>query len=143
MSSTLREKISLLCAALMLVLIVYYVLQVPDTKTLPDAIALIVGVMLAMAVVIILSVISLATFHRPERIDERDRLISTKAHYNSYFVLMTGAWLTISQVLFPETLSALTRLDNPTAPAHLLMLTLLAGDFTNFASRVFFYRKGV
>jgi len=89
---------------------------------------------------------ALAICHRPERPDERDRLISAKGFRNAYFVMVAGALCAIVQVLAPEVLRGVPfigGLPPEIAAAHVLVLTLIGATLFNDVSVLAYYRVGV
>ena len=77
--------------------------------------------------------IALTIHKRPERTDERDRVVSAKAARISYYVLMSGVWgalgvasLQLGTFWF----------------AHAALLAILLGEVTNCSAKLFYYRRG-
>lgn len=73
--------------------------------------------------------------------DERDRLIATRASRNAYFVLFIGVLIMIGMIVAGD-------LKNdpgitPVMSANLLLLAVVVAELVNFGSRLFYYRSGI
>jgi hypothetical protein len=121
-----------------------------------EAIGLIVGVAMLTIVAEIVLNIALAISDRrirltgtAEPVDERDRLIRTKAARNAYFVLMVGVFAGLGQILLTgaarEVLGAgeiLPAEAGAVNSAHVLVGAVLLAEITKLGSQAYYYRRG-
>lgn len=100
---------------------------------------------IAIVVIEIVYHIVLAIEQKPEAKDERDILIEGKAYRNAYLLLATGAFLVVSYVIVAGLMrdAAPTRiLITPSLMVNLVLLAMVAGELTKFATQLFYYRRG-
>jgi len=140
---TFKEISAWIETAAIVALYGYYIVEVPHAATAGAALGLYVGVAVAFIALVVVLNIAAAIMHRPENEDERDRLIAAKASRNAYFVLMTGTFGAILLLLVPDaSLSQFTHLPQSMMAAHLLVLSIAAGELLRFTSQVLYYRLG-
>jgi hypothetical protein len=97
-----------------------------------SALYLVVGVIVAVG--------AMRLFQRPEKEDERDRLIALRAQRNAYFVAMSGIGLVILTIVLGPAIALLL----PGVKANtlaLLVLTMVGAELTNQVSRIVDYRR--
>ena len=90
----------------------------------------------AIVIVIILTIVGhiiAASQARPEKRDERDRLIECKAKTLSTHVLEVGALVALIMLAFDV---------NSLWPAHVLLLSLFLEEIARQAISIIFYRRG-
>ena len=92
-----------------------------------------VSVGLAIVLAISFAVYAALRGERDEESDERDRRIGQMSSRNGYWVLLCGLWAVPLLALFGTRVLA--------ANAALLLLALAEG--VNYASRLYYYRRGV
>lgn len=77
--------------------------------------------------------------------DERDALISAKAHRNGYIALSVGVALLIGQIVLTATVPGTAERGMPMTAfftAHVLLVLMMAAGAVVYASRIFYYRRG-
>ena len=142
---TYKEISRCMSAAVLIAVYGYYFAHVGAHEA-GDTIAFLSKIVLLVVVLEVALHVALAIFHRPERTDERDRLISAKGFRNAYFVMVAGALCAIVQVLAPEVLhgvSLIGGLPPEIGAAHVLVLTLIGATLFNDVSIIVYYRAGV
>ena len=142
MSITHKEITAWISLAITLVVYGYYFSQAPHTQTAADMTWLFIGAVVAVVVLQIVLQVIASILHRPEKTDERDRAIETKAYRIAYYVMAAGVTLMvlqhlgfIPQVILPADLPLQAR------AVHALVLTLAAAEVIRCATIVFFYRR--
>ena len=103
-----------------------------------DDVPAVAGVLFAGVVIVFAALhavvhAALALHRRPERTDERDRLVSAKASQISYVVLMTGVWGALGV--------AAMQLGTYWV-AHAALLAIMLGEVSNCAAQLIYYRRG-
>lgn len=91
----------------------------------------------AIVLLIIIEVVAhifLTVVHRPETIDERDRLIELKATRIAYFFLVLGVFLTIGSIMMSL---------SPFMTAHIMLLSFVIAEMAKSISQLIYYRRGV
>jgi hypothetical protein len=78
--------------------------------------------------------IFLTLLYRPEKIDERDKLIELRATRIAYFILIFGVFLSIGSVLISTT---------PLITAHIVLFFFILAEVVKFITQLVYYRKGV
>jgi len=78
--------------------------------------------------------------------DERDRTISLTANNSGYWVLSTGAVITIGQLILPHAFGIETFVEERTSviplfEMHLLLFSLILSEIVRFAHQIYLYRK--
>lgn len=76
--------------------------------------------------------------------DERDVLIAATSYKGGYFVLSIGIWLLLGQLSTIGTGSWFAFSERPSTAmmAHLLLLTFILAEVTNFVTQLYHYRRG-
>ena len=75
--------------------------------------------------------------------DERDRLIAARATRNAYYVLVTGLFMLIGHLRIQSLIGRGPWLALDTATTvTLLVFALVVAEVAQFASRIFYYRRG-
>ena len=122
-----------------------YFVNAPHTTTQGEALGLFVAVAIAIIVVETATHVIAAIFHRPEKTDERDRVIGGKAFRNAYFVMSAGVVGSIFYLLmsgpWTETLT-FPNVPHAIMGAHLLVLTAALTEAMKFGSQIVYYRRG-
>jgi hypothetical protein len=140
---TFKEISAWISSAVVVVLYGYYLTQAPHATTRLEALKLYVGVAVLMIIAQIVLHAIAALLHRPEKADERDRLIAAKSARNGAFVLMFGCVLATYQLLIPlPFIAEATRLPQSMLAVHVLVLTTALSELTRFTSQLVFYRRG-
>lgn len=92
---------------------------------------------LAVVVIVVINVaghIVAAITGRPEKRDERDRLITWRAESNSGWILAVGAMGAITAMLFGL---------GDVLVAHILLASLFIAEIVGFTLQLVYYRRGV
>jgi uncharacterized membrane protein len=97
-----------------------------------------VGALFGEVVVLLIAIMAvghavLAIRHRPERKDERDQRVATKAARNAYYVLASGGFCALG-------VAALS--VGTFWYAHALLAALVLAEITKGASQLVYYRRG-
>jgi len=143
MSMTHKEITAWVSLAVTLAVFGYYVAEVPHALTAAAMAHLYIGIVVAVVLLEIVAMTIASLLHRPEKTDERDRAIATRAYRNAYFVAAFGASLTVLQLLdFLVPSPLLAGLPAPALVVHALVLTLAAAEVVRCASLIFYYRRG-
>ena len=125
---------------IMVCLIYLFNLTRADTLGSAFTLAFQSSLLIVFGLVVLLGLVSL--FRRPEREDERDRLIVTRAYRNAYFVAASGLFIALVQLLGVDLARPFFEVSTPqVATIHILMLSLLTAELTNSVSRVVYYRR--
>jgi hypothetical protein len=103
---------------------------------------------MAVAAIIVIEIvyhIILALEAKPEKKDERDVLIESRAYRNAYFALNTGAFVIIGTVitlwLLRDTASTHI-LFTPFFLVNLVLLFMVLAEVVKFATQLLYYRTG-
>jgi len=142
-NATYKEISAWISAVVTLVIYGYYLSEVPEATTQAAALNLFIRVAVAMVVMEAILEGVASAYHKPEKTDERDRLISAKASRNASYMLMAGIVITNIQLLMPvDVATAITHMPQTTCAVHLLILTAAASEFLRFVSQIAYYRRG-
>ena len=95
---------------------------------------LFISVVVLMVVVLALGHILALFFGKPEKHDERDRLVNWRADSNAQHVLAGGVLIAIGGMVYGID-SVLT--------AHFLLFSLLMHEIVKLSMQLFYYRRGV
>jgi len=142
---TFKEMSTGLSAVVLLAVYGYYFAHL-GVHEAGDTIAFLAKIVLLVVVLEVALHVALAICHRPERTDERDRLIAAKGFRNAYFVMVAGALCAIVQGLAPELLRGVPLIGGlppQVATAHVLVLTLIGATLFHHVSVIACYRAGV
>lgn len=113
-------------------------------------IGLLIGLVVVQTIALIIFHIVLAILRGDEAADERDRLISLRAYRAAYIVLMGCvasvtlmyvAWAGVASV--PDAAAAGLRGPSVTLVGHAMLLSFVAAEFTQGATQIILYRRGV
>ncbi len=75
--------------------------------------------------------------------DERDKLIEKISYRYGYWFLSAGIWFLMVQILFDTRFDHLPVLTTPNGMFHLLLLSFVLAEVTNFVAQLYHHRKGV
>lgn len=102
--------------------------------TMPAYAALFMVATVGMVILLVVGHIVAAISNRPEKRDERDRLIAWRAEHNSSWVLAAGVFTAITAMVFGiETVWV----------AHLLLLSMILSEVLGYGLRIIYYRRGI
>lgn len=117
-----------------------------EVTTSGDLVVRLIGVIIMLVVIeialhILIAVSEIQDAADGGAMDERDRLIATRASRNAYFVLFIGVLIMIGTIVAGD-------LKNdpgitPVMSANLLLLAIVVAELVNFGSRLFYYRSGI
>lgn len=117
-----------------------------EVITSGDFVVRLIGVIIMLVVIeialhILIAVSEIQDAADGGAMDERDRLIATRASRNAYFVLFIGVLIMIGTIVAGD-------LKNdpgitPVMSANLLLLAIVVAELVNFGSRLFYYRSGI
>jgi hypothetical protein len=141
---TYKEISAWISSAAVLALYGYYAVEAPQAASRGEALNLYVKVAIAFLVLIVVLNAVASIIHRPEKTDERDKLIAAMAARNASFVFATGIVLVTLILLVPNpAFAAALSLPQTTMPVHLLVLTVAFAELLRHASVIVYYRRGV
>jgi hypothetical protein len=107
-----------------------------------------IGVIIVIVVIeivlhIVIAVTAIKDAEDGGALDERDVLVNTRAFRNAYVVLFIGVLHMIGYVIAGD-LSSEPRWEvTPANTANLLLFVLVIAEIVNYASRLYYYRRGV
>ena len=101
-----------------------------------------IGLTIFLVIVLITYHIMVAVITRPQREDERDRLIAWRAGSIGGMVLGIGVIGVVLQILFGGLLGH-PGADSPVLIANALMIVVFAATLVELAMKLVFYRRGV
>lgn len=104
-----------------------------------DALGRLIVAVVAIIVIEIVYHILLAMESKPERKDERDILIESKAYRNGYFAYGTGAFLVMSLVIVAGLAHTLL---TPFLVVNLVLLFMVLAEVVKFVTQLLYYHKG-
>lgn len=152
MDLSFQEKSILGSLVITVIVFAYYFLEVFKVFTADTSYAaaslppLLIGVVIAIVIIEAVYHSLIALRSRPEREDERDRLIEAKATRIAYYVLVTGCVLTIGHA----TISAYLYQDvpgralaGPIITANFVLFFFIVAEIVGFAMQLYYYRRGV
>ncbi|HEY1817639.1 MAG TPA: hypothetical protein VGG74_35105 [Kofleriaceae bacterium] len=94
--------------------------------------ALFMRTVVLLVLVMVASHSVLAVVHRPERVDERDRVIAMRGTHIGYYVLASGAFCALVVAATGRTFWT----------AHAILAALVLAEIAKDASRLVYYRRG-
>lgn len=147
MDLTFQEKslwVSLLSIG---VLYGYYFYEVASGAQEPSLSAMLwtmIGIIVLLIVVEIVCHAVIGSFHAPEKLDERDRLIEARAGRISHFMLAAGVVVVLGRMVIGGALQeADATLQIPLfETANMLLFVLVVSELVHIGGRIFFYRRG-
>lgn len=132
---TFREKsAAITVAGLLLIYGIYGWRLAQGPMPMPQAVALLTGLIALQVVLMITAHGAAALLRRPEKPDERDRLVDLRGLRNGYFVL--AAAVVGVMVLALAGASTLT-------VVNALLAGLVAADVVRYGSQLVYYRTGL
>jgi fucose 4-O-acetylase-like acetyltransferase len=138
---TYREISAWISAVLTLLVYGWYIVHAPARPE--ESLGLYISLVVTLAVGLAILHGIAAALHDPEKADERDRLIASRATRNSAYVLMTGVMTATFHLMSQGKIFAFLGPFSLTALAvHILVLTAIAGEVTRDLSEIFYYRRG-
>lgn len=143
MGVTYKELSAWVTAIFLVVVYGAYLAEASGATTVGSATSLVVRSALLFTVGLVVAMGLVRLFRRPERQDERDQLIATRAYRNAYFVATTGVAVAFLQLMGVQVAGPLLpAAKDPAITIHILILTLVAAELTNAISRIVYYRRG-
>jgi len=126
----------------------YNVLGADEAITTVEFMVRLIGVIIVIVVIEIVlhTVIAITAIKDAEdggALDERDVLVNHKAYRNAYFVLFIGVLHIIGYVVAGDINGGLRWQVTPANTANLLLLVLVVAEIVNYASRLYYYRRGI
>ena len=103
-----------------------------------------IGIIVLLIVVEIVCHAVIGSFHAPEKLDERDRLIEARAGKISHFILAGGVIVVLGRMLIGGALQEADATLQISAfdTANLLLFVLVLSELVHVSGRIFFYRRG-
>jgi len=143
MSPTAKELNAWVMTVFLLVVYAGYAADASGAVTAGSVLSLVFRSTLYLVTGLIVVLSAVRLFRRPEREDERDRLIALRAQRNAYFVAMAGIFLVFSALMAGEigVQPVWPGMPPVAAAMHLLLLTMVAAELTNQVSRIVAYRR--
>ncbi len=137
MNLTFKEK-SLLIQIIALALVFggYFlkVLPISTNASSAEMMTQLIFIIIALVTLVIVGHIFTAINHKPEKLDERDKVIELKASRVKAFILSSGTIIAILCSL---------KADGNFWIVHTLLIFLVISDATEKALQLFYYRRGL
>ena len=144
MDLTFQEKslwISLITTVVMFGIYFFLAFNIilnPDVEGIPERFSIGALFTLVVIVVVIIEAVThtlLAIINKPDKEDERAKLVSLKATRNGAIVLAIGVWLSFASLAFSSMA--------PMLVAHLLLSSFILAEIVRFSSQLVYFRVGV
>lgn len=100
-------------------------------------------VVILVATEIALNIVVTIACRGEPQLDERDRIIATKAARNAYYILITGLFMVIGHAGIYALLGYAPAIEfNATNTVIFLVFALVVAEIAHFISRIVYYRLG-
>ena len=126
----------------------YKVFGAVEAISTAELVVRLVGIIIIIVIIeivlhIIIAVTAIKDAEDGGALDERDVLINARAFRNAYVVLFIGVLHMIGYVIAGDLNSEPRWEVTPANTANLLLLVLVVAEIVNYASRLYYYRRGI
>ncbi len=104
-----------------------------DAQTLRGTVGILMGITMGMIAVSIVSHIAIALYTRPEKPDERDRIVELRGHRNGYLAMGVGVWCVLLLTVAQRPYSTL---------CYAILGAFAVAEIIRLASQLYYYRVG-